>query len=133
MCTNQKVRISCVNIHEGQYCVTLFLGIPGCYYRYPSTENKKAANTADDEPQSQRCERKRFAKEFSAFVTQDAEEAIRWMEDEEFSAWCDKILSDDSLAEDDDEGGESQTGVGDVADKISYLQLPTVLHNSELS
>ena len=50
--------------------------------------------------------RKRVAKDFSAFVTQDAGEVIRLMEDEEFSARCDKNLSDDSLDEDDDEGDE---------------------------
>ena len=44
------------------------------------------------------------------------------MEDEEFSAWCDKNLSDDSLDEYGDEKDESQIGVGDV-DKISHLQL----------
>ena len=44
------------------------------------------------------------------------------MEDEEFSAWCDKNLSDGSL-DDDDEGDESQRGGGHVVDKISYLQL----------
>ena len=44
------------------------------------------------------------------------------MEDEEFSVWCDKNLSDDSLDEDDD-GDELQRGVGHVVDKISYLQL----------
>ena len=40
--------------------------------------------------------RKRVAKDFSAFVTQDAEEVIRLMEDEEVSAWCNKNFSDDS-------------------------------------
>ena len=44
-------------------------------------------------------------------------------EDEEFSVWCDKNLSDDSLDEDDDEGDESQRGGGHVVDKISYQQL----------
>ena len=59
------------------------------------------------------------------------------MEDEEFSVWCDKNLSDDSLDEDDDEGDGSQGGGGHVADKISYLQLnhnfPLYYTNSELS
>ena len=45
------------------------------------------------------------------------------MEDEEFSVWCDKSVSDDSLDEDDDEGDGSQRGGGHVVDKISYLQL----------
>ena len=52
------------------------------------------------------------------------------MEDEEFSVWCDKHLSDDSLDEDDDdEGDESQRWGGHVVDKISYLQL---IHNFTL-
>ena len=46
------------------------------------------------------------------------------MENEEFSVWCDKNLSDDSLDEDDDEGDESH-----IVDKISYLQL---IHNFPL-
>ena len=54
-------------------------------------------------------------------VTQDAEEVIRMMEDEEFSAWCNKNLSDDSLDEHEDEGDELQKEGGDVIDKISYL------------
>ena len=60
--------------------------------------------------------RKQVGKDFSAFVTQDAAQAISLMEDEEFSAWCDKNLSDDSLDEDDDEGVELQRGGGDVVD-----------------
>ena len=53
------------------------------------------------------------------------------MEDEEFSVWCDKHLSDDSLDEDDDdEGDESQRWGGHVVDKISYLQH---IHNFPLS
>ena len=40
-------------------------------------------------------------KDFTAFVTQDVEDVIRLMEDEEFSAWCDKNLSDGSLDKDD--------------------------------
>ena len=40
-----------------------------------------------------------------------------------FSVWCDKNLSDDSLDEDDNDGDELQRGVGHVGDKISYLQL----------
>ena len=59
------------------------------------------------------------------------------MKDEEFSAWCDKNLSDDSLDEDDNEGDESLRGDGGVVDKISYLQLilnfPLCWINSELS
>ena len=54
--------------------------------------------------------KKRVAKDFSA------EEVTRLMEDEEFSAGCDKNLSDDSLDEDDDEGDESQWGGGHVVD-----------------
>ena len=60
---------------------------------------------------------KRVVKDFSA------EDIIRLMEDEEFSVWCDKNLSDDSLDEDDDDGDELQRGFGHVAGKISYLQL----------
>ena len=52
------------------------------------------------------------------------------MEDEEFSAWCDKSWLDDSLDEDDDEGDKSQRGDGDV-DKISYLQLITNSHSAK--
>ena len=44
------------------------------------------------------------------------------MEDEEFSAWCDKNLSDDLPDKDDDEGDELQRWGGHVVDKISYLQ-----------
>ena len=51
------------------------------------------------------------------------------MEDEEYSAWYDKNLSDDSLDEDDDEGDESLRGREDVVDKISYIQL---IHNFPL-
>ena len=69
---------------------------------------------------SSSVKRKRVAKDFSAFVTQNDEEAKRLMVDEEFSACCDKNLSDDSLDEDDDEGDELQRGGGDVVDKISY-------------
>ena len=58
-----------------------------------------------------------------------AEEVIRLVEDEEFSVWCDKNLSDDSLDEDDN-GDGSQRGGGHVVDKISYLQL---YHNFPLS
>ena len=75
---------------------------------------------------SQPCKtkkRERVAKNFSAFVTQDADEVMRLMEDEEFWAWCDKNLSDDSL--DKYEGEKLYRGGGDV-DKISYLQL---IHN----
>ena len=78
--------------------------------------------------QSQHVRRKRAAKDFSVFIIQDAEEVTRLMEDEEFSAWCNKSLSDDSLDEDDHEGDESQRGGRDV-DKISYLQL---IHNLPL-
>ena len=73
--------------------------------------------------------KKRVVKDFSAFIAQYAEEAIRLMEDEECSAWCDGNLSDDSLDEDDDEGDELQRGGGHVVDKISYLQL---IHNFPL-
>ena len=45
------------------------------------------------------------------------------MEDEEFSAWCDKNLSDDSLDKEDNEGDELKREGGHVVDKISYLQL----------
>ena len=58
-----------------------------------------------------------------------AEEVIRLMKDEEFSVWCDKNLSDDSLDEDDDEGDNSHRGGVHVVDKISYLQL---IHNFPL-
>ena len=58
-----------------------------------------------------------------------AEEVIRLVEDEEFSVWCDKNLSDDSLDEDDDEREELQRGGGLVVDKISYLQ---PIHNFPL-
>ena len=51
-----------------------------------------------------------------------AEEVIRLVEDEEFTVWCDKNLSDDLLDEDDD-GDGLQRGGGHVVDKISYLQL----------
>ena len=60
---------------------------------------------------------KQIAKDFRA------EEVIRLMKDEEFGVWCDKNLSDDSLDEDDNEGG------GHVVDKFSYLQL---IHNFPL-
>ena len=66
---------------------------------------------------------KQVAKDFNA------EDVIRLMEDEEFSVWCDKNLSDDSLDEDDDDGDELQRVVGHVVDKISYLQL---FHNFPL-
>ena len=60
------------------------------------------------------------------------------MEDEEFSAWCDKNWSDDSLDEHDDEGDESHTESGDVADNMSFLftahsKLPIVLNKLRLS
>ena len=67
--------------------------------------------------------RKRVAKDFSAFVTQDAVEVITLMEDEEFSTWCDKNLSDDSLDKDDDEGDESQRGGAHVVDKSHIYSL----------
>ena len=67
---------------------------------------------------------KRVAKDFPA----EEVITIRLMEDEEFSVWCDKNLSDDSLDEDDDEGDKSQRGSGHVG-KISYLQL---IHNFPL-
>ena len=63
---------------------------------------------------------KRVAKDFNA------EDVIRLMEDEEFSVWCDKNLSGDSLDEDVNDGDELQRGVGRVVYKISYLQL---IHN----
>ena len=73
---------------------------------------------ADSEAQSQSSvKNKRVDRDFSA------EEVIRLVEDEEFSVWCDKNLSDDSLDEDNDEGDGSQRGGGHVVDKISYLQL----------
>ena len=98
--------------------------VPGWYCRYPSTENNKAANMADGEARSRsRVKNKRVARDFS-----DAE-VIRLVEDEEFSVWCDKNLSDDSLDEDDDEGDESQRESGHVVDKISYLQ---ITHNFPL-
>ena len=59
----------------------------------------------------------------------NAEDVIRLMEDEEFSVWCDKNLSDDSLDEYVDDGDELQRGVGHIVDKISYLQL---FHNFPL-
>ena len=72
----------------------------------------------DSEARSQSSvKNKRVDRDFSA------EEVIRLVEDEEFSVWCDKNLSDDSLDEDDDEGDGSQRGDGHVVDKISYLQL----------
>ena len=58
-----------------------------------------------------------------------AEEVIRLMENKEFSAWCHRNLSDDSLDEDEDEEDESQRWGGHVVDKISYLQL---IHNFPL-
>ena len=66
---------------------------------------------------------KRVAKDFNA------EDVIRLMKDEEFSVWCDKNLSDDSLDEDVDDRDELQRGVGHVVDKLSYLQL---IHNFPL-
>ena len=79
---------------------------------------------ADSEARSQSSvKNKRVAGNFSA------EEVIRLVEDEEFSVWCDKNLSDDSLDEDDDEGDESQRRDGLVVDKTSYLQL---IHNFPL-
>ena len=73
---------------------------------------------ADSEARSQSSVRnKRVDRDFSA------EEVIRLVEDEEFSDWCDKNLSDDSLDEDDDEGDGSQRAGGHVVGKISYLQL----------
>ena len=51
------------------------------------------------------------------------------MKDEEFSAWCNKNLSHDSLDEDDDEADELQRRSGDVVDELSYLQL---IHNFPL-
>ena len=66
---------------------------------------------------------KQAARDFSA------EEVIRLVEDEEFSAWCDKNLSDDSLDENDDEGDKSQRECGHAVDKISYLQ---PIHNFPL-
>ena len=73
---------------------------------------------ADGETRSQSsAKNKRVGRDFSA------EEVIRLVEDEEFSVWCDKNLSDDSLDEVDDEGDWSQRGGGHVVDKISYLQL----------
>ena len=70
---------------------------------------------ADGKTRSQSSvKNKRVDRDFSA------EEVIRLAEDEEFSVWCDKNLSDDSL---DDEGDGSQRGGGHVVDKISYLQL----------
>ena len=73
---------------------------------------------ADSEARSKSSvKNKRVDRDFSA------EEVIRLVEDEEFSVWYDKNLSDDSLDEDDDEGDELLRGVGHVVDKISYLQL----------
>ena len=73
---------------------------------------------ADGEARSQSSmKNKRVARDFRG------EEVIRLVEDEEFSVWCDKNLSDDSLDESDDEGDESQRGGGHIVDKISYLQL----------
>ena len=66
---------------------------------------------------------KRVMKDFSA------EDVMRLIEDEEFSVWCEKNFSDDSLNEDDDEGNELQRGGGHVVDKISHLQL---IHNFPL-
>ena len=68
--------------------------------------------------------RKRVAKDFNA------EEVIRLVGDEEFSAWCERDLSDDSPDEEYDEGDESQRRGGHVADNISYFQL---IHNFPLS
>ena len=50
------------------------------------------------------------------------------MKDEEFSVWCDKNLSDDSLDEGGDEGDESQRGDGLVVDKIHIYSLFTTSH-----
>ena len=73
---------------------------------------------ADSEEWSQSSvKNKRVDRDFSA------EEVIRLVEDEEFSVWCDKTLSDDSLDEDHDEGDGSQRGGGHAVVKISYLQL----------
>ena len=73
---------------------------------------------ADREARSQSsAKNKRVDRDFSA------EGVIRLVEDEEFSVWCDKNLSDDSLDEDDHERDESPRGGGHVVDKISYLQL----------
>ena len=72
---------------------------------------------ADSEAQSQSSvKNKRVDRDFSA------EEVIRLVENEEFSVWCDKNFSDDSLDEDDDEGDGSQRRDGHVVDKISYFQ-----------
>ena len=54
---------------------------------------------ADSEARSQsNVKNIRVARDFSA------EEVIRLVEDEEFSIWCDKNLSDGSLDEGDNEG-----------------------------
>ena len=43
------------------------------------------------------------------------------MDGEEFSAWCDKNLSEDSLDEDDDEGDESQRVGWDVGKILIHI------------
>ena len=103
----------------------LLLAVPGCCCRYPSAENNKAANMVDSEARSQSSvKNKRVARDFSA------EEVIKLVEDEEFSVWCDKNLSDDFLDEGDDEGDESQRGGEQVVDIYftAYSQHPTVLN-----
>ena len=53
------------------------------------------------------------------------------MEDEEFSVWCDKNLSDDSLDEDVDEGDELQRGVVMLLTKFHIYSLFTTSHRAK--
>ena len=78
---------------------------------------------ADGETQSQSSvKNKRVDRDFSA------EEVIKLVEDEEFSVWCDKNLSDDSLDEDDDEGDGLQEGMGMLLTKFHIYSLITTFH-----
>ena len=85
--------------------------------------------TTKHDPSS--VKRKRVAKDFRA------EEVIRLMENEEFCAWCDKNLSDDSLDENEDERDRVAESRWKCCCQnfifAAYSQLPTVLNNLELS
>ena len=78
---------------------------------------------ADDEPQPGPSgeKRRRTAKDYSHFVTTDAAEVLRLLEDESFEDWCGENVSDDSFDEDDD--GEGEGGVAHVGGERDIARL----------
>ena len=72
---------------------------------------------AEDEPTPgpSGLKRKRSSKQFEGFVTSDVDEVIGLLEDDEFTAFCEQNLSEDSFDEEErDDEPEVRTGMGDI-------------------